>query len=202
MPPDHADPLPAPVSSSPANARQSARLRLSEARERFVTRGGIAVADALAGHLSEVLAQLDPECLGVYWPLRSEFNAARPWPCGESGTALPLALPFAQRNPPAMHYRQWDGLPPADLDECGIATPRGAPVVPDVLLVPCLGYTDDGFRLGYGGGYFDRYLAAHPHVTAVGVAWSVGRLGAGDFTPEAHDQPLMLVVTEQGVVGG
>ena len=48
----------------------------------------------------------------------------------------------------------------------------GAVVVPDVLLVPCVGFAAGNYRLGYGGGYFDRYLARHPHVTTMGVAWS------------------------------
>mgnify|MGYP003693774087 CR=1 FL=1 len=69
-----------------------------------------------------------------------------------------------------MHYRLWDGQAPRSVDECGIPSSDGAPVAPDVVLVPCVGFTASGFRLGYGGGYFDRWLAAHPQVCAVGVA--------------------------------
>ncbi len=111
------------------------------------------------------------------------------------------ALPFAQRSPTAMHYRAWDRQPPAVKDECGIPSTTGAPLVPEVVLVPCLGYTATGFRLGYGGGYYDRWLAAHPQVTAVGVAWSVGALADDVFVPQAHDQPLALIVTDKGVAG-
>jgi 5-formyltetrahydrofolate cyclo-ligase len=67
--------------------------------------------------------------------------------------------------------------------------------------VPCLGYTGAGFRLGYGGGYYDRWLAEHPHVTALGVAWSCGEIDEAQLQPQPHDQPLMLVVTERGVAG-
>ncbi|CAN5683108.1 hypothetical protein BH11PSE8_BH11PSE8_32120 [soil metagenome] len=98
-----------------------------------------------------------------------------------------------------MHYREWNGRPPAFADECGISTSDGPPVVPDVVLAPCVGFTRSGFRLGYGGGYFDRWMAAHPHVTAVGVAWSVGEIDDETFAAESHDQPLMLIVTERGV---
>jgi len=66
--------------------------------------------------------------------------------------------------------------------------------------VPCVGFTQSGYRLGYGGGYFDRWLTANPHVTAVGVAWSVARVSEPDFAAQPHDQPLALVVTELGVV--
>ena len=101
-----------------------------------------------------------------------------------------------------MHYRIWNRAAPGVRDDCGIASSDGAPVVPDVVVVPCLGFTASGFRLGYGGGYFDRWMALHPHVTAVGVAWSVGELSEAEFAAQAHYHPLMLVVTERGVVAG
>lgn len=183
-------------------ARPVLRERLLKAREPFVTSpDGQSAQQALATHLQTVLAELEPECLGAYWPVRFEFNAAPLWHGDRDAPTFSLALPFARREPRQMHYRRWDGRPPALADECGIATSDGAEVVPDVVLVPCVGFTREGFRLGYGGGYFDRWLAAHPQVTAVGVSWSVGEVATADFEPEAHDQPLMLVVTEQGVVG-
>ncbi len=99
-----------------------------------------------------------------------------------------------------MHYRRWDGTEPTLRDECGIPTPDApTAVVPDVVLVPCLGYTPSGYRLGYGGGYFDRWLAAHSHVTSVGVAWHASEIDDRRFAAQAHDRPLTLIVTEQGV---
>ena len=56
-----------------------------------------------------------------------------------------------------------------------------------------------GFRLGYGGGYFDRWLAAHPHVTVIGVAWSVGEVDEAEWQPQPHDRRLDCVVSELGV---
>jgi 5,10-methenyltetrahydrofolate synthetase len=113
---------------------------------------------------------------------------------------LPLALPFAQRAPVRLHYRAWDGHAPTAVDDCGIPASAGAPVLPDVVLVPCVGYTASGHRLGYGGGYFDRWLVAHPDVTAVGVAWSIARLDDAVLAAQPHDQPLAVIVTELGVV--
>ncbi|GLS92760.1 5-formyltetrahydrofolate cyclo-ligase [Piscinibacter gummiphilus] len=185
---------------SPAPERTALRQHLLAERERFVLSPAAAdAARALEDRLVAVLAQLVPECLGVYWPMRSEFNAAHRWRVDD--VDVPLALPFARRDPPSMQYRVWDGREPAERDDCNIPTASGGPVTPDVVLVPCVGFTDDGYRLGYGGGFFDRYMEKHPDTTAIGVAWSVGRIEPGAFVPQAHDRPLMLVVTESGVVG-
>lgn len=98
-----------------------------------------------------------------------------------------------------MDYRRWDGRPPTVKDECGIpSSSNAAVVIPDVVLVPCVGFTREGYRLGYGGGYFDRWLSRHPGVTCIGIAWSLAEVS---FAVEAHDQALTVVVTEQGVVG-
>ena len=193
------------MSSIPDPARQALRQRLLAARAQFVAGPqGAAAADALARGLAAVLARLEPDCLGVYWPVRSEFNAALALDVAAAASGRsppwPLALPWCRREPREMHFRRWDGRPPAARDECRIPASEGAPVVPDVVLAPCVGYTASGYRLGYGGGYFDRWLAAHPHVTAVGVAWSLGEIAEAELAPAAHDMPLMLVVTERGVV--
>ena len=84
---------------------------------------------------------------------------------------------------------------------CARSSPDTAPAQPDVVLVPCVGFTREGFRLGYGGGYFDRWLAAHPHVMAVGLAWREAELTGDALAREVHDQGLALVVTPDGVVG-
>jgi 5,10-methenyltetrahydrofolate synthetase len=98
-----------------------------------------------------------------------------------------------------MQFLGWDGADPSRQDECGIPTSQGQPVVPDVVLVPCVGFTADGFRLGYGGGYFDRTLAGWlpPRPLALGVGFELARLPA--FPHAAHDQPLDALITETGV---
>ena len=74
--------------------------------------------------------------------------------------------------------------------------------IPDVLLVPLLAYDDHGYRLGYGGGYYDRTLAdlsgaALPQARAIGIAYAGQRM---DFLPhDAHDYPLHAVLTETGL---
>jgi len=183
-------------------ARAALRLRLRAEREAHAASAGFAAAQAdLGRNLREVLAQLEPHCLGLYWPVRSEFNAAQALGADAKGDKTAWALPYAQRTPREMHYRRWDRRAPTLLDDCRIPACAGDRVVPDVVLVPCVGYTRDGFRLGYGGGYFDRWLAAFPHATAVGVAWSIAEIDAAVFAAEPHDLALTLIVTERGVVG-
>lgn len=183
--------------NTPDEARRALRQRLLAERRAWSTTTACELAQqALQARLMTVLTQLEPESLGLYWPLQGEFNprevarwAATQWPCQ-------LALPFARKSPVEMHFRPWDGQAPSTQDECGIPSPEGKPVVPDVVLVPCVGFTPDGFRLGYGGGYFDRFLAAHPHVTAIGLAWEAAKVDANALMPQPHDQALMAVLTE------
>jgi 5-formyltetrahydrofolate cyclo-ligase len=156
---------------------------------------------ALSAQLRALLQQMEAECVGIYWPMRGEFDAITACLSDPVLAALPWALPYAQKTPPQMHYRMWDKSPLSNADECGVPSPSGPPCVPEVLLVPCLGYTASGYRLGYGGGYFDRYLAAHPGLTTIGVAWANGEISPDAFAPQAHDQRLTLVVTPQGVRG-
>lgn len=193
-----------------SDTRSALRQQLLQARQTWSTTAAAIQAQAdLQAHVLRLLDELEPQCLGLYWPIRGEFNprdAALAFQASMGGPgALTLALPWARKaqgdQPATMSYRRWDGQEPTTTDECGIACPDSAPAEPDVLLVPCVGFTREGFRLGYGAGYFDRYMDKHPHVTAVGVAWSEAELPPGSITPAAHDQPLMLIVTPQGVVG-
>ncbi|PIM54581.1 5-formyltetrahydrofolate cyclo-ligase [Roseateles chitinivorans] len=158
-------------------------------------------ADKLGEQLLPLLRQLEPLSLGLYWPLEGEFNAAAWAATHKLGGAMQLALPFARkagdRGPAAMEFRRWDGTPPTLKDECGIPSTTGPVLVPEVLLVPCLGYTREGFRLGYGGGYFDRWLEAHPGVTTIGLAWSCCE---ASFEVQPHDQAMTVVVTEREVL--
>jgi 5-formyltetrahydrofolate cyclo-ligase len=193
--------LVAAPSPLPVPTREGLRRRLLEARARFAASAPASAAEAALGReLRAVVAELEPRCLGLYWPHRGEFNAPGALGVDDGLAKCPLGLPYARRSPPEMHYRLWDGAAPSGVDECGIPASDGAKVVPDVVLVPCVGYTDSGLRLGYGGGYFDRWLAAHAGVCAVGVAWSSARLDEAELTPQPHDVRLAMVVTERGVV--
>ena len=180
-------------------ARADLRQRLVSQRQRFVAgpEGPQAQSD-LARELRGVIADLEPQCLGLYWPQRGEFNAPVALVEDQVARKVPLALPFAQRTPRELHYRLWDGTVPTQIDDCGIPSSAGSPVVPDVVLVPCVGYTDGGFRLGYGGGYFDRTLAAlRPRPKAIGVGFAAQELAT--IHPQPFDIAMDVIVTEAGV---
>jgi len=68
---------------------------------------------------------------------------------------------------------------------------------PDILLVPLLAFDDAGYRLGTGGGYYDRTLAALPHARAIGIAYAGQRVDI--LQRDAHDWPLNAVLTENGL---
>ena len=181
--------------------RPALRARLLGERHAFVASAAHAgAAAALGTHLLDTLARLEPACLGLYWPVRHEFNAAGAVSADPRFEKVQRALPYARRDPPRLEFRRWDGSEPGVVDECGIGSVEGVPVRPDVVVVPCVGFTNDGHRLGYGGGYYDRWLAANAHVVAVGVAWSFAQIDLKDFGAQPHDATLACIVTEQGVV--
>jgi len=189
--------------NNPPRTRSDWRSRLLQARQAWVTTPEAEHAQAaLHERVMAILAELEPDCLGLYWPMQGEFNPMGVAEAAQQAFACRLALPFAQKSPAQMHFRLWNGLQPSSKDEHGIPCPEGATVVPDVVLVPCVGFTPEGWRLGYGGGYFDRFMAAHPEVTALGVAWESGRMSQVELRPEPHDVPLMAVLTESNTWGG
>jgi len=115
-----------------------------------------------------------------------------------------IALPWFGTRDSAMEFRRWNS---PHLDELlepgpyGIAQPAASAeaVVPDLLFVPLVGFTADGGRLGQGGGHYDRWLAAHPQVPAIGLAWDCQLVEA--LPREAHDRALAAVVTPTRLYG-
>jgi 5-formyltetrahydrofolate cyclo-ligase len=185
----------APTNAPDPRADLRRQLRLARATW-AATEAGQAAQTALSERLQDALMQIEPLVLGVYWPMAGEFNPCALALWAQKTMGCQLALPHATKAPKAMKFTLWNGMTPEGYDEWGIPSALGQPVTPDVLIVPCLGFTPAGFRLGYGGGYYDRYLGQHPETCALGAAWHNGLLGAEQFTPAPHDQALMAVFTE------
>lgn len=139
-----------------------------------------------------------PLVVGLYWPMRGEFDprfVARTWRQAGARTALPVVHARGQ----ALEFREWWPGAPLRPGVYGLPEPQGTAVVrPDVLLVPPVGFDPAGYRLGYGGGYYDRTLAQmDPPPLKIGVGYELSRLDS--IGPLAHDIPMDILVTEAGV---
>ena len=99
-----------------------------------------------------------------------------------------------------MHYESVTAATRMQLGAFGIAEPvGGVPVVPDVIFSPCVAVTPSGFRLGNGGGFFDRWLANRTGEAVMTVAVAAEGLVTTDFEPLPHDRPFQWLATENGV---
>lgn len=115
-----------------------------------------------------------------------------------------VALPAITQPGTAMQFRtHTDPFGQTDLVKgpMGIMQPKAdaAEVQPRVLFVPVVGFTENGHRLGQGGGFYDRYLAAHPGAIALGMAWDVQKVD--ELPMEDHDMPLTAVITPTRIYG-
>ena len=170
--------------------RIAARLAMSEAAH--------ARASALIeAALKSVLAARRPRAIGFCWPVRREFDA-RPLVAELIGRGWRACQPVVVAAAAPMRFLAWTPDAPMTADRHGIPVPATAPCAPpDVLLLPLVAFDGEGYRIGYGGGYFDRTLAAlRPRPLAIGVGFEVGRVDS--VRPQAHDIRLDLIVTEAG----
>lgn len=104
------------------------------------------------------LEEVKTGTIGICWPFGSESDlraAALRW-CGDD-SARRLAVPAVEET--GIRYRLWGKDTPLTKDRAGLTVPDAEAVFPDLIFVPALGYSSQGHRLGYGGGYFDRFLA-------------------------------------------
>lgn len=154
---------------------------------------------AIGKHLHHLLERQPARFIGVFWPMRSEPDLRQlfdEW----SAAGLQLALPVVIDPDCPLKFLAWAPGDPLVKDAMGVWVPAASTkeVTPELLLVPCVGYNSDRFRLGYGGGFYDRTLAAMPRPRAIGVAYTCSR---AEFAVESHDIPLDAVVTETGIEG-
>ena len=136
--------------------------------------------------------------IGFCWPYKGEFDArfvVRHW-CQQGVTA---ALPEVVEKARPLRFRKWWPGAPMRQGVYDIPVPDGTEVLlPDVMVVPMNGFDEQGYRLGYGGGYFDRTLAALQRcVLTIGVSFEALRLPT--IHPQSHDIPMDFVVSEAGI---
>lgn len=179
-------------------AKAALRRRLKEARARL-DGDGKRERDRRIGE--QVLAwwrRTRPPLLAVYWPLAGEPDLSETYArLAQEGAALALPV-VVQRHAP-LSFAAWTPGEAMSVDPMGIAVPGALRTVerPPALLVPCLGFNEDGYRLGYGGGFYDRTLAAGTRPATLGIAYACQ---TADFAADVHDVPLDLIVTEETAV--
>jgi 5-formyltetrahydrofolate cyclo-ligase len=158
-------------------------------------------ADRAAGsariteRLTGLLAAAPGRLVGFYWPFKGEYDP-RPLVRTLHANGVVLALPVVVAKAQPLIFRPWWPRAPMTLGVWNIPIPaEGEPVQPDLLLVPVIGFDKAGYRLGYGGGFYDRTLAAMPvRARTIGIGFSGSAMRT--IYPQAHDIPMDTIVTD------
>jgi 5-formyltetrahydrofolate cyclo-ligase len=151
--------------------------------------------DEIEATLRALLLERPVMTLGVYWPFQAEFDprALIDWVIAR-GFAVALPAVVDKKGP--LEYRAWrpgealvDGVWDIPIPEAREV------VVPEAVLAPLVGFDRQCYRLGYGGGYFDRTLAAFStRPLAIGVGYEISQIES--ILPQSFDIPMDVIVTE------
>lgn len=202
--PDYFDPL----AVDPEQARDVARWRKAERTARLAARAALSVSERqelaarVGDHVAALVRERFPEPRGLilagYWPIKSELDLRPALTRLMEESGLRLAMPVVSTPKAPLTFRPW--APGARMERgfWNIPVPATLELVkPDIVLAPVLGFDGAGYRLGYGGGYFDRTLGQPgPRPYAIGIALESQRLAT--IFPQPHDIRLDVIVTENG----
>jgi 5,10-methenyltetrahydrofolate synthetase len=178
--------------------RKALRARLIEARNALDAETLTRHREMIDRHFERGFPGLARGVLAFCWPYKGEYDArflARRLRERGAVTALPVVV--APKSP--LVFREWHPGVRLESGVLGIPYPADSrEVTPDNVVVPLVGFDDAGYRLGYGGGYFDRTLAALEHKPVViGVAYEGAHLDT--IHPQPHDIPMDWIATERGI---
>ena len=181
------------------NKRSALRRKLID--QRLNLPGRLELAAELQEVLRVWLTRRGELTIGAYWPIKGEFDplpALYRW--SEAGARRRIGLPVVDKQHGTLQFQTWYPGCPMEDDAYNIPKPKGTEVFqPQLLIVPCVGFGPGGLRLGYGGGFMDRTLAAlQPRPVTLGVGYAHGFLPL--LKAEVHDVPLDAILTEEGVV--
>jgi 5-formyltetrahydrofolate cyclo-ligase len=189
-----------------ARWRKAERTRLRKARQALSFSERAAIGEALASQthmfLKDRFGDWQGRVLSAYWPIKGEPDL-RPLMANLHASGVTIALPLVETRAAPLVFRQWTPETRMVRGDWNIPVPPpDAPVVtPEIVLAPLVGWDEAGYRLGHGGGYFDRTLAALlPRPFAVGVGLQAARLAT--IFPQPHDIALNAILTETGVQVG
>lgn len=178
--------------------RHEQRQRLLEERATLTEKAHQEISKACLTHLASYLDGCQPGILGIYWPIKGEID------CRILAESLlkagwTLAVPVINNRSRHLDFARWQPDTPMIQGTWNIPVPaRPEWLTPSRFLVPLVGFDKANYRLGYGGGYYDRTLAerAEP-VKTIGVGMEMGRLES--IHPHAQDIPMRRIITEAGI---
>ncbi|RWB28534.1 MAG: 5-formyltetrahydrofolate cyclo-ligase [Mesorhizobium sp.] len=181
--------------------RKAERERLIAARLAVSADARTAMSQRIGETLDALIGDIAGRMVSLYWPFRGEPDL-RPWMASVNERGGRTALPVVVEKGRPLVFRAYA---PGDRLEKGVwnipIPAEGDPMLPDIVISPIVGIDPGQFRLGYGGGFFDRTLAAMPFKPLViGVGYELQRIAT--IYPQPHDIPMDRVVTEasKGVV--
>jgi 5-formyltetrahydrofolate cyclo-ligase len=185
-----------------ARWRKAERSRLIAERAALPISLRQAAAEQITPHLEAVILErfgrLEGLTISAWWPIKAEMNL-RHWLTDLVARGVTVALPVVQRPAAPLVFRPW--TPECEMVQGFWKIPvpaEGPEVIPEVTLAPVVGWDAAGFRLGYGGGYFDRTLAALlPRPLAIGVGLQAAEVAT--IFPQPHDIAMDAIVTETGL---
>lgn len=179
-----------------ARWRKAERQRLLAQRLALSSTDREARSARIAATLDRKIGKVSGRIIGAYWPIRGEPDL-RLWAARVMERGGRIALPVVIKKAWPLEYRLWMPGAPLERGVWNIPVPAsGTAVQPDIVIAPVVGHDGDHFRLGYGGGFFDRTLASHRlKPLAIGVGYAVSRIGT--IYPQPHDIPMDTIVTDQ-----
>ena len=173
--------------------RKQTRAELLQRRLALAQRGAREAAAVVENLGAAEVPELAGGRISFYWPFKREIDL-RPFLRARLAQGARAALPVVVEKNQAMEFWHWQPRMKMDRGIWDIPIPaERQPVRPDVILVPLLGFDAQGYRLGYGGGYYDRTLETAPRPYTLGIAYSDQ---LAQFSHAPHDVPLDAIVTE------
>ncbi|RUX91902.1 5-formyltetrahydrofolate cyclo-ligase [Mesorhizobium sp. M7D.F.Ca.US.004.01.2.1] len=176
--------------------RKAERKRLIDERLAVDTEERKVKSERIASRLDLTIGKVSGRIVSGYWPFRGEPDL-RNWAIKVIERGGRIALPVVIKKGWPLEFRVWGPGDPLERGVWNILVPSHGPSVqPDVVIAPVVGFDEANYRLGYGGGFFDRTLAAmskRPFVVGVGYAGSRVRT----IYPQPHDIPMDVIVTDE-----
>ncbi|MGB3388337.1 MAG: 5-formyltetrahydrofolate cyclo-ligase, partial [Pseudaminobacter sp.] len=155
-----------------------------------------ASADRIAEKLTTAIGRVKDQLIGIYWPIRGEPDL-RKWMTDTVNAGGRIALPVVIKKGWPLEFRRWAPGDPMEHGIWNILVPSHGPSVqPGVVIAPLVGFDSARYRLGYGGGFFDRTLAAMPaRPLVIGVGYAMSKLGS--IYPQPHDIAMDMILTDE-----